>query len=445
MKQSKSSPPSEPIAVSRRLQRRTFIGGLAGGISWLGSAAGTGGPWLRTAPKTIRRKRIAIVGTVINKYSHMEHFVDRFLEGFGWEGVWHRPNLEVASLYCDQFPEQDLAHERSTRSGVPLYPTLTEALTLGGSKLAVDGVVIIGEHGKYPKNELGQVLYPRHRFFQETVRVFEQSDRAVPVFQDKHLSTDWSECVAQVAATHRLGFPYMAGSSLPVTWRIPEVEVPWGADLVESVSVAYGGVDSYDFHAYETAQCMSERRRGGERGVRTVQMLKGVAVCDWLEANQPTWELVKSALTRSFSLRPRPGFSFALPEMSWLRENAGGFFLNQMEHVDGFRTTMVLLNGMVQDFTYAGRSRGGEIVSCQMHLPMPPRLSTLASFFSPLVHHIERMIHTGRPPYPIERTLLTSGMTMVGLESLQRGSAVVPTPQLNVAYLAPKASNYWRT
>lgn len=426
------------------LRRRTFIGGLAGGVAWLGTGAVLGAPFIRTRPKTRSRPRIAVVGTVINKYSHMEHFVDRLLEGYGWQGSWHRPQVEVVSLYCDQFPEQDLAHERSRRRGVPLYPTLTEALTLGGSKLAVDGVVIIGEHGNYPRNEKGQVLYPRHRFFRETVRVFEQSGRAVPVFQDKHLSTDWTECREQVAATHRLGFPYLAGSSLPVTWRIPEVEIPWGADLEESVSVAYGGIDSYDFHAYETAQCMSERRRGGEVGVRSVQMLQGGAVCDWLAENPATWQLVKAALTRSFSLRPRPGYTFAVPDLPWLRENGSGFSLNRIEHRDGFRSTMVLLNGLIQDFTYAGRLRGGKVVSCQMHLPMPPRLSTLASFFSPLVHHIEQMVLSGKAPYPIERTLLTSGLTLAGVESLHRGSQRLETPYLDVAYAAPQTSNHWR-
>ena len=426
------------------LRRRTFIGGLAGGVAWLGTGAVLGAPFIRTRPKTRSRPRIAVVGTVINKYSHMEHFVDRLLEGYGWQGSWHQPQLEVASLYCDQFPEQDLAHERSRRRGVPLYPTLTEALTLGGSKLAVDGVVIIGEHGNYPRNENGQVLYPRHRFLMESVRVFEQSGRAVPVFQDKHLSTDWTECREQVAATHRLGFPYLAGSSLPVTWRIPEVEIPWGADLEESVSVAYGGIDSYDFHAYETAQCMSERRRGGEVGVRSVHMLQGGAVCDWLAENPATWQLVKAALTRSFSLRPRPGYTFAVPDLPWLRENGSGFSLNRIEHRDGFRSTMVLLNGMVQDFTYAGRLRGGKVVSCQMHLPMPPRLSTLASFFSPLVHHIEQMVLNGKAPYPIERTLLTSGLTLAGVESLHRGSQRLETPYLDVAYTAPQTSNHWR-
>lgn len=426
------------------LPRRHFLGGLAGGVALLGAAPLLAAPAVHTTPKARARRRVAIVGTVIQKYSHMEHFVDRFLEGFGWQGRWHRPDLEVVSLHCDQFPPQDLGRERSRRSGVPLYPTVAEALTCGGSRLAVDGVVIIGEHGQYPKNGMGQVLYPRHRFFMEAVRVFEQSGRAVPVFQDKHLSTSWEECREQVATSRRLGFPYMAGSSLPVTWRIPQLEIPWGADLEESVAVAYGGIDSYDFHAYETAQCMSERRRGGERGVRAVQMLQGAAVCDWLQAHPATWELVRSALARSFSVRPPAGDTFGLPEMAWLRENAAGFSLNHVEHVDGFRTSMVLLNGLVQDFTYAGRLRDGGTLSCQMHLPMPPRLSTLASFFSPLVHHIERMILTGEAPYPIERTLLTSGLTQAGVESLHRGSLRLETPHLDVAYTSPRTSSFWR-
>src|ERR1041385_2744484 len=108
------------------------------------------------------------------------------------------------------------------------------------------------------------------------------------MFQDKHLSTSWDECVAQVETSRRLGFPYLAGSSLPVTWRIPSIEVPLHAPLVESVSACYGGVDSYDFHGLETAQCMSERRAGGEAGVRTTQALRGTAVWERLERDEQT-------------------------------------------------------------------------------------------------------------------------------------------------------------
>jgi hypothetical protein len=79
-----------------------------------------------------------------------------------------------------------------------------------------------------------------------------------------------------------------------------------------------------------------------------------------------------------------------------------------------------------------------------MHLPMPPRLTTVADFFNPQFNNIEQMILTGSAPYPVERTLLTSGMTLSGVESLHRGQVLVETPELQVAYAAPRASTFWR-
>jgi hypothetical protein len=136
-----------------------------------------------------RRKKIALIGTEVRRHSHAQHFVDRFLLGYTWEGGWRRPDVDLVSLYIDQFPEGDLARAAAKRHNVPIYPSIAEALTLGTSKLAVDGVVIIGEHGKYPRNEKRQTLYPRYKFFKEVVKVFEASGRSVPVFNDKHLST----------------------------------------------------------------------------------------------------------------------------------------------------------------------------------------------------------------------------------------------------------------
>src|SRR5262249_9162085 len=131
------------------------------------------------------RKKIALIGTTVYKLSHAQHFLDRLLMGYTWAGGWHAPDVDLVSIYIDQFPANDLARATAKRHGVPIYPSVEEALTLGGSKLAVDGVVIIGEHGDYPKNEQGQTLYPRHKFFKQVVKVFESSGRSVPVFNDK--------------------------------------------------------------------------------------------------------------------------------------------------------------------------------------------------------------------------------------------------------------------
>ncbi len=426
-------------AVPPRWTRRQFLGTLGGA-----AVAAPGFSIAQPAARPNSPKTVAIIATKVAKYSHAQHFIDRFLEGYGWQGKHHRPSLRLASLYVDQFPENDLARERSKRHNVPIYPSIAEALTRGGSKLAVDGVIIIAEHGDYPKNEKGQKLYPRYRFFKETVKVFEDSGRAVPVFNDKHLSTDWRECVEMVEDSRRLNFAFLAGSSLPVTWRIPSIELPLETELEHSVGVCYGGVDSYDFHGYETAQCMSERRAGGEAGVKALQALKGDELWTRVERDKPLAELFFGALARSHSLKSPPGYSVWKPSIPWIRKcspDATGFFI---EHLDGFRTTQFLLNGYVRDFTYAGRKQNGEILSCQMQLPMPPSNTTLADFFNPLVNNIEQTILTGRATYPVERTLLTSGITIAGVDSLHAGQKELETPHLSVAYRPAETSTYWR-
>jgi hypothetical protein len=247
-----------------------------------------------------------------------------------------------------------------------------------------------------------------------------------------------------VADSKRLGFPFLAGSSLPVTWRLPAIDMPYGADLRESVCVAYGGVDSYDFHALETAQCMSERRQGGEVGIRSVHALRDQALWDYLDGDNCdlTRRLIVAALTRSHNLPVDTGFPSQPVTYAWMKKtlpDTTGYFI---EHRDGFRTA-ALMTG-IRDFNYAGyRADTDEIVSCQMYLPMPTHGSTTADFFNPLTRHIENLVLEARAPYPVERTLLTSGMVIGGVESLFRAQAPVPTPEMEVRYQAPRESLFW--
>ena len=310
----------------------------------------------------------------------------------------------------------------------------------------MDGVLIIAEHGVYPKNEKGQTLYPRYRLFQEVMEVFKASGRSVPVFNDKHLSTDWNQCVAMVRAANQLGFPFMAGSSLPVTWRIPSTEIPLNTPLAESVCVCYGGVDAYDIHGLETAQCMSERRPGGEVGVKSIRTVRGPQVWEILSKRDATQQALFAALSRSHTCRGPAGYTYSMPNLNWLQDNCHSPIAYFIEHLDGFRSTLFILNELVQDFTYGGVSKNsGQIFSCQMYLSMPPDRATLADFFNPLVNNIERMILDGVAQYPVERTLLTSGMVVFAVESLYRGQVLLDTPELKVAYQPPTHSTYWRT
>ena len=319
-----------------------------------------------------------------------------------------------------------------------------EALTLGTDKLAVDGVVIIAEHGDYPKNDKGQTRYPRYEWFKECVKVFEDSGRSVPVFNDKHLSTEWNECAEMVADARRLGFPFLAGSSLPITVRQPAIDMPLDVPLLESVCMCYGGVDSYDFHGLETAQCMSERRRGGEVGIRSVHALRGAKLWETLagQDREVTRRLIVAALNRSHNLPVEGGWMTEPVTFDWARKTLADSTGYLIDHRDGFRTTMIM--GPLRDFTYAGlRTDSGEIVSCLMQLPMPQYGATTADFFHPLTRHIETCVLENREPYPVERTLLTSGMVIGGVESLAAGETPYATPQMGIAYRAPRESTYW--
>ena len=393
------------------------------------------------------RPKVAFIGTEVRLHTHAQHFLDRLTLGYNWAGRWVAPRVEVASVYVDQFPAQgDLARDRIARHKLRQSATIEEALTLGGRELTVDGVVIIAEHGTYPKNEKGQTLYPRHEFFKRVVRVFEASGRAVPVFNDKHLATTWPECREMVDDSRRLKFPFLAGSSLPVTWRLPQVDLPSGTPLVESVCVGYGGVDSYDFHGLETAQCMSERREGGERGIARVLALKGPAAWQALAADDraTTRRLMIEALNRSHNLPVSTGYPTDAVTFEWARRTMPDPTAYFIEHVGGFRTTLILVP--IHDFNYAGlRGDTGEVVSCQMYLPMPGHGSSTADFFNPLIRQIEDMVLTGRTDTPIDRTLLTSGMVIAAVDSLHRGQVPVDTPEMHVAYAAPPESLFRRS
>jgi hypothetical protein len=401
-----------------------------------------------------RLPRIAAIVTVYRKKSHGQGIVDRLLDGYGWENHHHHPGLEVVSLYVDQKSQGDLTEERTARHrGLRIYPSIAEALTCGTGKLAVDGVLSIGEQGRYPRNEKGQHLYPRYEFFTQIVDVFERSGRCVPVFNDKHLSWSWDRAKTMVRISRTMGFPLMAGSSLPVTWRLPSVDLPFGAEITEAVCVGYGGVDSYDFHGLEALQCLVERRKGGETGVAAVGALRGAAV--WKALRSGSWRdggcdprLIQGCLCRSFTLHsPRPGYGHSYPALEDLPRLVPDPMMYRIEYADGLKATLLMMSGLVQDFTVSVSLRAhADPLSTQMYLPGLSAGQTLPNFFSPLSHHIETLFTTGKPPYPIERTLLTTGILATAVDSLHKDRTRIETPDLqSIHYVAPRESTFWRS
>ncbi len=393
----------------------------------------------------VQPKRLAVIATIYRHLSHAQHFADRFLVGYPVDGRWHRPDARVVSLYVDQRPDDDQSVDRAREFGFQVYPTVAEALRCGGSDLAVDAVLIIAEHGDYPDNEKGQKLYPRHEFFKQCVEVFEKTGRAVPVYNDKHLSYSFDKAREMVADGHRLGFPILAGSSLPVSYRLPDLELPLDCNIEEALMVGVGGSDPMDYHALEAMQCMIERRAGGETGVRSVHLLDGDDV--WRAGDAGRWSkvLLESALSRSDSprgLTEEDGRTQDLlggGELRRLAEEPSAYLI---EYRDGLRATLLMLNGAVKDYCFAAQLKGDpDPVSTQFLLTPVPNVTYSAA----LVRNIEEMIVTGKAPFPAERTMIVCGMLESCLDSRLQGNKHLETPHLDVTYQPPANSHHART
>ncbi|QDU37443.1 hypothetical protein Mal4_17560 [Maioricimonas rarisocia] len=421
------------------LNRRRFLGTLA---------AATAAPALPslhtlTAADTTSsgRKRMAVVTTTWWYHSHAWHMAERFLVGYPIRGQWHHPEIDVVAAYVDQTPDKDLSRQRSDEFGFPIYDSIAEALRCGGDKLDVDAVLVIGEHGDYPINEYGQKQYPRYEFFTQVADVFREDGRSVPVFNDKHLSWNFDWAKEMVETSRELDFPFLAGSSLPVTWRMPSVEMPYGAEIEEALVLAYGPTDIYDFHALETLQCMVERRRGGETGVASIQGLHGDPVWDAMKSGGWDPALFESCIARSQTLAQPETFSHRHPTFEQMQEWVEDPVAYRIEYADGLKATMLLMNGLVKDFTFAARLKGRrKPLSTLFYLPPVPNVTYSAGLMS----KAEEMFMTGNAPYPVERTMLTSGMVQSALQSVANDQQKAATPHLNVEYTTSKESHFLR-
>lgn len=391
------------------MRRREFVGTVAA-APVLGAAG--------------NKKRIACLSSTYHVRSHSDNFITRFLEGYWIHEKYYEPPFEVASLWMHQRHPADIGTRLASAYGVRLSSSIEDALTLGTGKLAVDGVILVCEHGNYPHNEKQQQLYPRFEFFEQVVRVFKSSGRSCPVFVDKHLSYDWAKAKQMYDWSRELGFPFMAGSSVPVTFRRPPLDPPRGIAMESAMSVGGGWVaDGGIFHILETLQAFAERRKGAEVGVRAVQMVTGDAV--WKAEKEGMWNraLLNAALSRGERV------STAKPE-------DGRSVLGVIDYNDGFRGTLVAMGHMTGEYLAAYQA-GGKIESTLCYIP-----SENSNNFSMLVHGITQMIATGKPSHPVERTLLVTGTLAALMESRYVGEKRIETPHLKVRYEAPLKSWY---
>ena len=376
---------------------------------------------VRVAPPP---RKVAAVVTTYYHNSHADVIASRLLETDTLDGKGRTPNLKLVSLFTDQVSEKpaDVGQALAKAGGVRISPSIEDALTLGTGTLAVDGVLMNCEHGKYPRSETTSIQYPKRKFFEEVVRIFEKSGRVVPVFCDKHLAdtAEDAKWIYDTAAKHKI--PLLAGSSLPGLWRDPAIDVRRGEELEEIVAISYHTLDAYGFHALEMVQCLVERRKGGETGVRAVQCLTGEEV--WKDGLYDR-KLLDAAFRRQKGA----------PELDEkARKSVKEPVLFRIEYADGLRASVLTLNHAAREWAVAWRTKAGEERSTRF----VTQEARPFMHFTWLLEGIVTMVQTGVPDRPAERTLLTSGVLDQLLVSKLQGGKRLETPQLKISYPSPR-------
>ena len=407
--------------MTDHLSRRRFLkaaGLAAGGMGSLSSLE---------AAEERGRPKVAAIFTVFTYRSHAHVILENFLEPYLFNGKRIDPGVDVVSFYADQTPGGDMSREVSRKYGIPVFKSIDEALCLGGKELAVDAVLSIGEHGNYPRNELGQVEYPRKRFFDEIVGTMKRSERFVPMFNDKHLSYQWSLAREMYDETVQHGIPLLAGSSVPLAQRKPPLELPRGAEVEEAVSTHGGPLESYDFHGLEVLQSMVESRRGGESGVSSVEFLSGDDVWRAADEGRFSLELAKAAMAAEFgkslkTLTTIEGERKVTPHCLLLR------------YKDGFRAAVLKIGHNSARWNFACRLKHAPAIHATSFRVGPWENRCL---FKALSHAIQDHFIHRRAPYPPERTLLATGILEASMKSRSQSGKSIATPHLEFTYDSP--------
>jgi hypothetical protein len=353
-------------------------------------------------------------------WSHADVIGTRFLEGYRVGDRTLASPVTVASVYTDAPTSGDQTRALAARYGFRVASSIADALLEDARhpspRLGVDGI-LIATREDLPDSGQRQSPVRRVQVVREVLRILDLTGGRVPIFIDKMLAASWPDSQAIVAEAGRRQVPLMAGSVLPFT----PLDRPLRADRIEvGVVIASTPYWAFAFHAAELLQGFMERRGGRETGIAEVRNIGATYVT---LPDRGRWGgAVFDALLASARTRRRPG---SPPTDALL-----------IQYRDGSRGVLALVPEAFDDseFLLGAQYADGTIATGGLVLRGPPY-----DHFGYLVHALVELFTTGRPPVPVERTLLTTGIVLFGQESRQTGSPAA-SPSLAISYVPPRRS-----
>jgi hypothetical protein len=360
-------------------------------------------------------KKIAFLVEDFALQTPAQQLLDRFLIGFPRDGEFYRPEGCQIAVYLRDGAGNAEIDRRVKEFG------LRREQSIAATVAQADGLVIVPKTSSAaPDTELVEIA-------------LRGVPRGCACFVYGGLSWTLSEAkkLANVASTQKLSL--IAGTTLPVTWRLPEVDVAAGARLKEALIVVQGASPAAELDGLEGLLPVIQRRRGGESGVRRIRLLEGTDLWQAGHDGVWSWALLASALSRSDSPQGdsvkdgRTQDLVGLGLVQTLARQPRGWV---MEHFDGLRSTVLVLDGVVADYNFAVQTRDGPVISAQIYRPPAPA----QHHFSRLAEVIESFFVRGKQPWPIERNVLISGLLESFGKNSANGGSPLETPALRISY-----------
>src|ERR1043166_3845298 len=320
-----------------------------------------------------------------------QQLLDRFLLGYPRDGQFHRLDGCGIVVHLPAHGGEIELARRVTDHG------LKRGLSLEGAIFESDAIAVVWA---------GSGAVANDSLLKEIVA---QADSGTPIFICGPLATtlENGQEILRVAAMRKV--PLLAGTPIAVASRLPDFELPRGLAIKNALVVVQGKSPAAELDALEILLPMIGGRRGGESGVRRNQVLARAPLWRAGDRGDWSWPLLAAALSRSDTPQGdalkdgRTQDLVGLGLVPTLAREPRGWLL---EHRDGLRSTILVLDGVVADCNFAVQSSGGATQSAQVFQPPPPENHN----FSRLAAVIEDFFRTGKPPWPASRSLLEADL-----------------------------------